>query len=162
IPLALQDRVHTLAGDFLRDERASKPLAFYTWTAKLLAIIRQDRFLQQPLAAETAEGLACALDRTPDASKAHAACLRLNARLTNPSARPGLGDGTGRRAFLPTSRSHEQVLVERLFGDRPIPDGFDLMAELIRRVRSGEISLGPTAESGWYDHQTWSLEPLVI
>jgi hypothetical protein len=40
------------------------------------------------------------------------------------------------------------MLVERLFGDRPIPDGPDLMSELIRRVRSGEISLIPTAESG--------------
>jgi hypothetical protein len=79
-----------------------------------------------------------------------------------PRPRPALGDGVGRRSFLPASRSHELVLVERLFGDRPIPDGFDLMTELIRCVRSGEISLEPTAESGWYDHQTWSLEPLVV
>jgi hypothetical protein len=33
------------------------------------------------------------------------------------------------------------MLVERLFGDRPVPDNFDLMAELNRRVRSGEIGL---------------------
>jgi hypothetical protein len=54
------------------------------------------------------------------------------------------------------------VLVERLFGDTPISDGFDLKIELIRRVRSGEIGLEPTDRSGWYDHQTWSLEPLVV
>jgi hypothetical protein len=93
---------------------------------------------------------------------AHEALLRLNARLTNPPARPGLRDGTGPRAFLPASRSHEQELVERLFGDRPVPDNFDLMTELIRRVRAGKIDLKPTGESGWYDHQIWSLEPLIV
>ena len=29
-------------------------------------------------------------------------------------------------------------------------------------MRSGEVNLEPTGESGWYDHQTWSLEPLVV
>jgi hypothetical protein len=159
---SLRDRVRTLTSDFLRDELASKPLAFYNWTPELSAIFRQDRFLQQPLAAETADGLARALDHTPGASAALDALLRLNARLTNPPARPGLRDGTGPRAFLPASRSHEQSLVERLFGDRPVPDNFDLMAELIRRVRSDEIGLEPSQESGWYDHQTWSLEPLIM
>jgi hypothetical protein len=36
------------------------------------------------------------------------------------------------------------------------------MAELIRRVRSGEVSLLPGERSGWYDHQSWSLEPLLL
>jgi hypothetical protein len=162
VPESLRDRVGTLTDGFLRDDLASKPLGFYTWTPELSALFRQGRFLQQPLDARTADDLARALDHTPGASAAHDRCLRLNARLTNPPAGPGLRDGTGRRSFLPTSQSHEQVLVERLFGDRPIPDGFDLMTELIRGVRSGGISLEPTAESGWYDHQTWSLEPLVV
>jgi hypothetical protein len=159
---SLRDRVRTLTSNFLRDELASKPLAFYDWTPELSAIFRQDRFLHQPLAAETADALARALDRTPGAPAAHDALLRLNARLTNPQAGPSLRDGTGQPAFLPASRSHEQLLVERLFGDRPVPDDFDLMAELIRRVRSGEIRLEPSQESGWYDHQTWSLEPLIV
>jgi hypothetical protein len=162
VPASLRDSVRTLTSDFLRDELASKPLGFYARTTGLSALFRQDRFLQQPLDAGTADDLARALDRTAGASAAHDACLRLNARLTNPPARPGLRDGVGRRSFLPASRSHEQVLVERLFGDRPIPDGFNSMNELIRLVRSGEISLEPTAGSGWYDHQTWSLEPLVL
>jgi hypothetical protein len=162
VPPSLRDRVRPLAADFLLDERASKPLSFYTWSAELSAIFRQDRFLQQPFYPETADGLARALDHTPGASEAHDACLRLNARLTNPPAGPGLRDGTGRRAFLPASRSHEQMLVVRHFGDRPVPDDFDLMTELIRRVRSGEIGLEPTEKSGWSDHQTWSLEPLVV
>jgi hypothetical protein len=161
-PISLRQAARQLADDFLRDELASKPLGFYTWTAELSAIFRQDRFLQRPLDATTAEALACAVEATPGAAAAYDACLRLAARITNPLVRPSLRDGRGERPFLPASRSHEQVLVERLFGDRPIPDGFDLMAELIRRVRSGQIRLEPTEQSGWYDYQTWSLEPLVV
>jgi hypothetical protein len=161
-PAQLREAVRQLVDDFLRDELASKPLGFYTWTAELSAIFRQDRFLQQPLDTETANALARAVATTPGAAAAHDACLRLAARLTNPAARPGLRDGSGRRAFLPVSRSHEQVLVERLFGNQPIPEGFNLMTELIRRVQSGQIRLEPSEQSGWYDHQTWSLEPLVV
>ena len=54
------------------------------------------------------------------------------------------------------------TLFERLYGDQEVPEGFDLMRELIRRVRWGEIMLTPTEESGWYDYQTWSLEPLIL
>jgi hypothetical protein len=161
-PAALRHAIRTLTTDFLADELASKPLGFYTWSPELSAVFRQDRFLQRPLDPTTADDLARALVRTPGATDAHDACHRLADRLTNPAARAGLRDGTGRRAFLPASRSHEQVLVEWLFGDRPIPNGFDLMSELIRRVRSGENRLEPTGESGWYDQQTWSLEPLVV
>jgi hypothetical protein len=162
VPPYLRNRVRTLAADFLGNGLASKPLGFYTWTPGLSAIFRQDRLLQQPLDPDAADTLARTLHRTPGALAAHDALLRLNARLTNPPARPGLRDGAGRRAFLPASRSHEQVLVERLFGDRPIPDNFDLMTELIRRMRSGEIDPKPTERSGWYDYQTWSLEPLLM
>src|ERR1043165_6863221 len=144
VPDSLRDRVHILAADFLRDEVVSKPLGFYMWTPELSTIFHQDRFLQQLFNAETMDALSCALDRTLNAAVAYDACLSLNAHLTNPPARTGLHEGAGRRAFLPASRSHEQVLLERLFGDRPIPDGFDLMNELIHRVRSGAIRLEPT------------------
>jgi hypothetical protein len=75
---------------------------------------------------------------------------------------PDRPDAPGRAALFPASRSHEQELLERLYGDRPIPGGFDLAGELIRRVRRGEVRLEPSPGSGWYDHQTWSLEPLVV
>jgi len=35
------------------------------------------------------------------------------------------------------------------------------MTELIHCIRDGSLRLEPGAESGWYDHQTWSLEPLA-
>lgn len=137
------DQAQALAAAFLREGPATPP-GFYNWEPELSAIFRQDRFLQQPL-----DGLA------HEQVEAYRACLRLNARLTNPPA-------PGARSFLPSSGSHEQALIERLYGSLPVPEGFDLVAELIRRVQAGEISLRPGAESGWYDHQTWSLEPLIV
>src|SRR5262249_20390532 len=65
-------------------------------------------------------------------------------------------------SFFPPSRSHESDLGRRLFADSPIPEGFDLMAEMIRRIRAGALTLRPTERSGWYEHQTWSLEPLLM
>jgi hypothetical protein len=161
-PADLGETVRKVVDDFLRDETLSKPLGFYTWNDPLRTIFRQDRFLQQALDARSADALARALEQTPGASDAYEACLRLNARLTNPPATLGLRDAGDDRAFFPASRSHEVQLLERLFADRPIPDGFDLMGELIRRVRSGKINLMPTEQSGWYDHQTWALEPLLV
>jgi hypothetical protein len=158
----LHSAVRTVVEDFLQDELRSKPLGFYTWTPDLVAVFRQDRLLQGPLDPETAKALARALDRTADGWKAYDACLRLAACLTNPPAAPGLRDAGDGRAFFPPSRSHEVHLLEHFFANRPIPEGFDLMTELIRRVRSGKISLELTDRSGWYDYQTWSLGPLVV
>src|SRR5262249_22170748 len=64
-------------------------------------------------------------------------------------------------AFFPASRAHETDLIKKLYMNQPIPEGFNLVAEMIRRIRAGSIDLTPTAASGWYDYQTWALEPLV-
>jgi hypothetical protein len=100
--------------------------------------------------------------------------INLIARLTNPFAepdlRPLLADADkedwqippGKPRFFPPSRAHETDLIMKLYGDRPIPEGFDLMNELVARIRSGELQLKPTEQSGWYDHQIWSIEPLAI
>jgi hypothetical protein len=162
VPEALTDTVRTTTVRFLGESLLSKPLGFYTWTPELSAIFRQDRFLQQPLDAETADDLTGALSRTPGAEDSYHACLRLHARLTNPAKELGLRDAGKCSPFFPPSRSHEVALVERLYEDRPIPEGFDLLGELIRRVRSGDIHLEPGTDAGWYDHQVWSLEPLVV
>jgi hypothetical protein len=161
----------TAVAAFLGDEGKSKPLGFYSWSERLQGIFRQDRFLQGELSPRQAESPAAALGRDPAARATYLAALDLAARLTNPRAGPDLRSllddvpaetvPSTPPAFLPPSLSHEAVLVERLFGDRPIPDGFDLAAELVARVRSGQMSLAPTASSGWYDHLAWSLEPLI-
>jgi hypothetical protein len=82
--------------------------------------------------------------------------------MTNPLANPGLRGNAEHRIFFPPSRSREESLAERLLGERPIPEGFDLMTALIRHIRKGGMSPVLNDEAGWYEHQTWSLEPLVI
>lgn len=161
VPPDLEAAVADASARFTADALRSRPLGFYTWTPELEAVFRQDRFLQQPLDNCVADDATAALDRVSDGRRTYDALLSLATRLTNPPAGPSLKATAGKRSFLPASRSHEGRLVERLFGDRPIPDGFDLMAELIRRVRAVEIDLTPAADAGWYDWQTWALEPLV-
>ena len=160
--------------DFLADELRSKPLGFYTWTPELAGQFRQDRCLQQKLPSlDGAFGLARELQRRPELREAYEAQLGLASRLTNPFAEPDLRDlmraldAGGEPSlsrplrFLPACVSHEGALVERLFGDQPIPDGFNLVEELVRQVRTARVDLTPRAESGWYDRQTWALETLI-
>jgi hypothetical protein len=160
-PPLLRGLSQVVVEDFLRDEFRSKPLGFYSLSAELEALFRQDRLLQGPLEPGLASGLARALGRDPGGWAGYDACINLAARLTGPPALPGLHGPGEPRAFFPPSRSHEVELFESLYGDRPIPEGFDLMGELIRRVRSGEIDLRPSENSGWYDRLAWSLEPLI-
>jgi hypothetical protein len=171
-PDAARQVVQRTVDEFLADERRSKPLGIYTWSDELRAVFQQDRLLQTELRPEQARGLAVLLERTSAAQSAYEAHLRLAARLTNPLAGTDLRDWlrnvgkvpsgeTNRWLFFPASRSHEAALLEKLYGDRSIPEGFDLMTELIGRVRTGELRLDPTDTSGWYDYQTWSLEPLI-
>src|SRR5207253_6708622 len=42
------------------------------------------------------------------------------------------------------------------------PDDFELAKELVAQVQAGKINLKPKQNSGWYDYQTWSLEPLIL
>jgi hypothetical protein len=162
VPSGLEGVVRPLVEKFLRNELLSKPLGVYTWTPELKAIFRQGRFLQQPLEATTAAAFIQLLDRISGAWDAYDSCLRLAARLTNSLRGIGLRDPGEDRAFFPASLSHEVILLERLYKGRLIPDGFNLMDELIRQVRAHQVNLEPTQESGWYDYQTWSLEPLLV
>lgn len=64
--------------------------------------------------------------------------------------------------FFPPSVAHETEIAKKLYGNKPIPEGFTLVEEMIRRIREGELGLTPRPESGWYDYQTWALEALVV
>jgi hypothetical protein len=161
-PANVQDGVRAMLEEFLRDELRSKPLGFYTWTPQLEAIYRQDRILKEWLQPETAAALQRALDRAPGARTAYERCRRLDARLTNPPASRTLLDSGTEPPLFPPSRSNEVDLFQRLYGDREIPNDFDLAEELVRQISSGAIRLDPMEDSGWYDYQTWSLEPLVL
>lgn len=178
-PKSLASLVEGELKEFLEDDKRSKPIGFYPWSKELESIFRQDRMLQSPLEAEKlAAGItavAKALAADTESRKSYEQVLRLNERLTNPMVgagyRPILADIDAGKAptfepletvsFLPPSRSHETELIKRLYGGTPIPEGFDLMKEVIARLKSGELTFQPQDDSGWYDHQLWSLEPLV-
>jgi hypothetical protein len=160
---------------FLADELRAKPIGFYTWSKQLEAIFQQDRMLQTELEGRAGiEELAGILYRDQILRAAYEGYLELISRLTNPLVYPDLrrelaqlDQGTLEapargRYFLPPSMSHETELVKRLYGDRPIPAGFNLAEELMSQIRAGKIQLEPRNESGWYDYQTWSLEPMAI
>ena len=116
--------------------------------------------------------LARAIHADKSARATYEGYLSLVSRLTNPlSGRDLRGalqtlDSGGSEfpskgvAFFPASRAHETDLVKKLYVDRPIPEGFSLVDEMVKRIRSKQIDLTPTASSGWYDYQTWSLETL--
>jgi hypothetical protein len=161
-PADVQGIVRTKIDEFLDDELRSKPLGFYTWNPELESLFRQDRLLQSQLPPGSQAAFQRALDQAPGARTAYEGYLRLTARLTNPPADPAPLDAGTEQPLFPPSRSHEVDLFHRLYGDREIPDDFNLADELIRRIALGDIRLAPTEQSGWYDYQTWSLEPLVL
>ena len=175
LPATARQPIQQAIDEFLRNEVRSKPIAFYTWTDELAAIFRQDRMLQTELKDKAGtEAIVKALSGDKKARTTYEAYRALVSRLTNPLAYPDLReqlaalDRGGLNApaegiyFFPPSRAYETDLVKKLYGDRPIPEGFSLIDEMVKRIQTGELKLLPTADSGWYDYQTWALEPLVI
>ncbi len=169
-PGDLSSRVAALKDGFLADTGRSKPLGFYTTSRVLQDIFRRDRFLQGGADPRKPDGawlsaLGAALRNDGKLAAAYATYLDVAARLTNPLADSGLleaeFDTAATAAVFPASRSLEGDLFRRVFGSRPIPPGSTLMDTFIAAIRKGDVTLGPRPESGWYDYQTWSLEPLI-
>ncbi|MEX2173548.1 MAG: hypothetical protein WD872_04245 [Pirellulaceae bacterium] len=176
IPPSQAKQVADLLARFESDEKRSKPLGFYTWSPELSAIFRQDRMLQTPID-ELADVLPLAKALAADEAlrRAYLQHLLLSYRLTNPPMQGGSSDlrpliagdepppaGIVAWHIFPPSTSPETQLFLRLFGDKPVPEGFELMQALIDEIRSGRVDLKPTEISGWYDHQIWSLAPLLM
>jgi hypothetical protein len=163
-----------LQQSFLADELRSKPLGFYTWNQELMQVFQRDRMLQTPLNESAARPLAAALARNQGLFMAYVASLTLNEKLTNPLAaddlRPGalaLKEGhttsfSDHPALFPASQAQETNLIKKLYGTSPIPEGFNLADEMVKRLRTGQMNLKPRPDSGWYDYQTYALEPLAI
>jgi len=175
LPAEFERQVQSRLETFLHDELRSKPIGFYTWSEELARIFRGDRLLQTELEGEAGiRRLVEAIHADPAARAIYEGALALAARLTNPLVAPdlrgplaardrGAAEAPSERVhFFPPSRSHEAELVKQLYGSTPIPDGFSLIDEMIRRIRAGTLCLMPAADSGWYDYQTWSLEPLAV
>ena len=178
-PAAVAKTMDAELKKFLADDKQSKPIGFYPWSKELASIFQQDRMLQSPLEVQLhstgINAIAKALAADAEARKSYEQILRVNERLTNPLKGSGYrvllaGVDAGKLpslaptdtvSFIPPSRSPEADLIMKLYGNSPIPEGFDLMTEVIARLKNGKLSFQPRADSGWYDHQLWSLEPLV-
>ena len=170
-PGVMEADVAGLIERFLADESESKALGFYTWTPELKRIFQQDRMLQSKVGNLRAVGeVARALHECGSACATYADYLTLVSRLTNPLVAADLrgwsehpaSDDTGPWSFLPPSRAYETDLAKQLYGSTPVPDRFSLVQEMVQRIRDGRLPLKPTEKSGWYDYQTWALEPLVL
>jgi hypothetical protein len=161
---------------FLQEPLRSKPIGFYTWNDELAKIFRQDRLLQTKL--EKSAALVRAIKKKAGQTKDfYFKYLGFTEKMTNPfpsdvsDLRRCIEDplttcGTGEQkktvVFFPPSRSYETDLVKKLYGNKPIPDNFNLAETLIEEIKAGSIDLTPRENSGWYDYQTYSLESLVL
>ncbi len=161
--------------DFHADEVASKPIGFYTWDKDLETCFRFLRFFQHEFTADALavpRALQEAVRSDPVLEEDYRRALSFYAKLSNPAlghsilnfpdtmdqARPG---EHATIAFFPSSTSRETVLFEKLF-PLGLPESAQLMDELIRNIRSGKVDLKPTRDSGWYDHQVYALETLLL
>lgn len=169
---------------FLSDPAHSKPIGFYTWTKELQACFRFHRFLQHEFHANELEApmaLRAALLKDPSLLTDYHKVLRFYSQLTNSAMCLSIMDlpapeETGVTladiaknkklfaetvAFFPPSATRETVLFNKLFPDGINP-GVNLMKELVRRIKSGEVDLTPKEGSGWYDFQIHALETMLI
>ena len=166
---AVSKAANRLIAEFIAEPLRSKPLGFYTWSEALYGVFQRDRMLQSKLTPPQQAALAKVLQADAPLAKDYEAALRLPERLTNPfvgqGLRPHLAGASagkpGSASFLPPSRSFETDLIKRMYGNKPIPDGFNLADEMIARIQAKTLDLTPRPTSGWYDHQTWALEPLI-
>jgi hypothetical protein len=174
VSAAIDNQAEALQREFLADEPRSKVLGFYTWNEKLARVFRRDRMLQTEVQEAAARAIATVLSGNDELLSAYTSHLRLAEQLTNPFPRADLRELSralkeGRTtdcarsvSLFPPSRAHETELIKKLYGDRPIPEGFDLADEMVRRLRAGTLDLKPNPASGWYDHQTYALQPLAV
>jgi len=158
--------------DFLSDPLLSKPVGFYTWNSELSRIFQQDRLLQTKLDSPAAFALAIR-EKAGQVKDFYFKYLKLIERMTNPFSpdftdlRPLVENSrwthSGKTAVLfPPSRSYETDLGKKLYGQKPVPQNFNLAEKLIEEIKAGRINLTPGQNSGWYDYQTFSLESLIL
>ena len=168
-PRQWRAKVDSVLADFFCDPLRSKPLGFYTWTNELTDVFRQDRMLQTQFEGKSLEVLYAALQRRADLRETYEKLVIIGERLTNYYAcadlriSPSAGTGKKRAALFPACESPETMLLTRMFPPpTAVPEGLVLIDEIVRRIQTGELTLRPSPQSGWYEHQLWSLEPLLI
>ncbi len=168
-PVEVSTRARSLVDGFLGNQVLSKPIAFYTWDKPLLDCFRVLRFFAQPLSEPIAEGIAQVLRDDAALRDDYRKAYTFHAKLTNPLvgrtpldfvAGPPPGP-LGLVTLFPPSSARESELFAKLF-PRGLPADANLMRELIVAIRSGKVDLKPRADGGWYDHQVYALETLLL
>ena len=157
---------------------ASKPISFYTWNDNLRKSWRFGTYFQRNLSADSPEAtqLVEALKQNEALRQQYINNLSFYAALSNPAMNNSVlsllenGDAATTHitsvSIFPAATSRETELFNKLFREG-IPRDADLMLELVKRIRSGEVDLTPrpldaTAPSGWYDYQVYALETLLV
>ncbi len=175
VPSDLESSVQGAIDAFNADLAKSKPIGFYTWSPELQGIWKQDRFLQNVISPAAACALAHAIAADPARTLNYASLTQLYSRLTNPlySSLMDRLEVQGQAclelplandrspAFLSPSESAEITLFEKLY-PLGVPADADLMKDLIAAIRNGTVDLTPAPNAGWYAHQTYALETLLV
>jgi hypothetical protein len=173
-----------LIRNFDANPALSKLIGFYTWNDSLKKCWAFMRFFQQaleeddPIVADIVKALESDSALAADCEQA----AQFYGKLTNPLYRLTFADLIGTDvgskealkalraskgvkkegvALFPPSTSRETELFYRLF-PLGMPQGANLMKELVSRIRSGEVDLSPRDNSGWYDHQVYALETMLL
>jgi hypothetical protein len=172
VPVSDEAGKNNWLADFRADELRSKPIAFYTWSETLSADFRFLRFLARRFDIDKSvpQALAKALGDDAKLSADLKSAVAFYAKLTNPPAYASIVDYAGKRvpsdssfviSLFPPATSVENELFMSLFPGG-LPPNVDLMRELIRRIKSGEVDLKPKPDSGWYAYQVHGLETLLL
>ncbi len=152
--------------EFEKNEVRSRPAGVYTWSKELTAAFRFVRFFQHEFAATDTIPvvLSEALGHDATLSAAYEKEVAFYAHLCNPSP-PRCGSLLPSQkknvAVFPAAGSKETALFERLF-QWGLPEDGSLMLALIQGIRAGKIDLKPRPDSGWYDHQVYALETMLL
>ena len=173
---------------FQANSALAKPIGFYTWSDPLRKCWAFMRFFQQTLEPRVSEqrkvinALVAALNSNEKLKADYQSATQFYGRLSNPLSQFSLLEMIGVDlsaadkveqlriskgmnetgvVFFPRSTSRETELFNRLFPDG-LPERANLMQELIRAIRSGEVDLTPRPDSGWYDHQVYALQTLLL
>ena len=137
----------------------SKPIGFYSESEKLQCLFRHDRILQNQVSSDEADLLAAAITRA-NLSESYDWHLQLSSRLTGQhSMLPVTASMVPGKeyALFPPSRAPETDLMKILYGNRPIPEGFHLLDEVIARVKDNRLLLKPSDNDGWYLRELYAL-----